>query len=243
MERRLLLQVPLFYDLHVPQVNDQAPVSSPRTGWPLVIALHGYGQSKESMMRRALPIDDSSWALASVQGPHGFVLPDRPADRRTGYNWGARTRHPEAVRVHHRAVLSVLDAVDQEIGIDRTKVFLLGFSQPVSFNYRFVFTYPGLIRGVIGICGGIPGDSETAPYSPSSTEVLHLAGASDEFYPEAKVRGFRPWLERLSPSPTLEFFAGGHVFPTEHRETIGSWIRTRLETSSSTAKSQRSREA
>jgi hypothetical protein len=38
---------------------------------------------------------------------------------------------------------------------------LLGFSQTCALNYRFAFTHAGTLRGVVGICGGLPGDWET----------------------------------------------------------------------------------
>jgi pimeloyl-ACP methyl ester carboxylesterase len=46
---------------------------------------------------------------------------------------------------------------------DPARVFLLGFSQSCALNYRFAFTHPDRLRGVVGICGGIPGDWKQAP--------------------------------------------------------------------------------
>ena len=58
---------------------------------------------------------------------------------------------------------------------DPARIFLLGFSQSCALNYRFAFTYPDRLRGVIGICGGLPGDWETsALYQPTKAAVFHL---------------------------------------------------------------------
>jgi predicted esterase len=73
----------------------------------------------------------------------------------------------ETIQLHHRTVLAVIEEAAAEHHIDRSAIFLLAFSQSVSLNYRFAFTHPGVIRGVIGVCGGIPGDWSQDKYSVS----------------------------------------------------------------------------
>ena len=40
--------------------------------------------------------------------------------------------------------------------VDRKQVYMYGFSQACALNFRFAFTYPEVLRGIIGVCGGIP---------------------------------------------------------------------------------------
>ena len=72
----------------------------------------------------------------------------------------------------------MLDLIDKLAGegvADASRVFLLGFSQSCALNYRFAFTYPERLRGVVGICGGIPGDWETSTiYRQAAIDVFHL---------------------------------------------------------------------
>ena len=57
-------------------------------------------------------------------------------------------------------------------------------------NYRFAFTHTDALRGVIGICGGLPGDWETNDlYKPTRAAMFHLAGSQDEsLYASARRR-------------------------------------------------------
>src|SRR5260221_7702682 len=175
-ERSLSAEIKLYYDL---QLAKAAPA-------PLLIALHGYGASKRQMMREARVIAQEGFGLASLQGPHQHLKdPKEPGGPlRFGFGWLTNFRPEESVAVHHRALLELIDSLANESLADPQRIFLLGFSQSCALNYRFAFTYPHVLRGVIGICGGTPGDWESSKiYQQTNTAVLHLSGKRDEFYP------------------------------------------------------------
>jgi phospholipase/carboxylesterase len=224
MERSLAEQVRLYYDLHVP------PTQNTRRRTPLLIALHGYSGNKDSMMRLARRINERDWLIATLEGPYRFVpsVNNAPNETRTGFGWASPYKHDESVALHHQSLLDLIEAVAAEYAIDRQRIFLLGFSQPVSLNYRFVFTYPNVIRGVIGVCGGIPGDREQNPYQPSTTDVLHIATTQDEYYDVDRVRSFIPWLRQQGQSVELRVYQGAHVFPRRSLRYIAQWISQRI---------------
>src|SRR5207249_3462577 len=83
---------------------------------------------------------------------------------------------------------------------DRTRVFLLGFSQSCALNYRFAFTHPDVMHGVIGICGGLPGDWESSElYQQTKAAIFHLSGERDEYYPPARVAPYETQLRERRP--------------------------------------------
>ncbi len=233
MERRIRVQTPVFYDLYNPSPSSSPLPESRETdrfpGMPLLVSLHGYGATKESMMRLCRKINDQNWVIASVEGPNGFVEKNPDGKTRTGFNWGARYRHEEAVAVHHRILDQVLDDVQTQARIDPRRIFLLGFSQSVSFNYRYVFTHPNRIRGVIAICGGLPGDRDEQIFHPSATDVLHIATTDDEYYDLDRIRDYPAWLKEFAPSVTFEVLEGGHALPREGRSLINLWMQERLQ--------------
>src|SRR5205814_2381110 len=117
----------------------------------------------------------------SLEGPNQFFLDNGTS--KVGYGWNT-SRHPaSSIRLHHDMVLHVLHEAGAEHGIGPERRILLGFSQPVSLNYRFAATHPDAIRGVAGICGGLPGDWETGSYRPVTAAALHIARREDEYYP------------------------------------------------------------
>jgi phospholipase/carboxylesterase len=113
----------------------------------------------------------------------------------------------------------------QEGVADSTQIFLLGFSQSCALNYRFAFTYPERLKGVIGICGGIPGDWQTNQgYHGSELKVFHLAGTRDEFYTPDRVGDYKTQLETRARNVTFKTYDAAHEIVPEMREDIRQWL-------------------
>jgi phospholipase/carboxylesterase len=103
----------------------------------------------------------------------------------------------------------------------------LGFSQSCALNYRFAFTHANRLRGVIGICGGIPGDWETnGDYKRTDASVLHLCGSRDEFYPPERVSAYGASLTERAPSVEVKSYDAGHEIVPEMREDVRAWLQS-----------------
>jgi phospholipase/carboxylesterase len=134
----------------------------------------------------------------------------------------------ETLRLHHETVSSTIAEVAAEFPVDRTRTFLMAFSQSVALNYRFAFTYPNVLRGVVAVCGGIPGDWDDDKYQSSATDVLIVAGESDEFYPINRVRTFEAAIARRAHAVEFRAYPVGHVFPRAALPDINDWLTARL---------------
>ncbi len=105
--------------------------------------------------------------------------------------------------------------------IDHEQIFIYGFSQACALNFRFAFTYPEILRGVIGVCGGIPGDLDTNPtYKPFAAETFYLYGDDDEFYTQKQFRTFNEKLAATLPNYQSKHFAAKHEITDEMRVDI-----------------------
>jgi len=159
-------EISLYYDLYVPEsAADLAP---------LLIAVHGYGAHKRYMMREARLIAPANFVIASIQAPHPHF---RQTDDgyRVGFGWLSDHRPDEHIRLHQQFVLDLIAKLSADGVIDERKIFIYGFSQACALNFRFAFTYPEILAGVIAVCGGIPGDLDTnAAYSPPSASTFYL---------------------------------------------------------------------
>jgi predicted esterase len=220
IEKHSEQRINLYYDLYVPD----AAASAPRA---LLIAFHGYEGNKQSMMGLAQKINFSDFVIASVQAPNAFFVrsESEPNKPKIGFGWMMQYKAEETISLHHKSLLSVIEETAAEHAIDRRAIFLLAFSQSVSLNYRFAFTHPGLVRGVIAVCGGIPGDWDQEKYQDSDTDVLIVAGESDEFYPLERTRTFKEAMARRARSVEFRSFPVGHVFPRESLSVIDEWIK------------------
>jgi predicted esterase len=222
LEKATPQQINIHYDLYVPDEKSDKPR-------PLIIALHGYEGNKESMMALARKINSRDYIIASVQGPNSFFAGEGEggSQPRIGFGWMMQYKAHETIDLHHRTLQSVIQDIQAEFNTDTSAIFLLAFSQSVSLNYRFAFTHPGVVRGVIAVCGGIPGDWKEDKYHNTDTDVLIIAGENDEFYPAERTRTFRGSLAERARSVEYLSFPVGHVFPRESLPVIDEWITGR----------------
>ena len=217
--------MPHIEEHHFPTLLDcRYIVQTPESGLDesaLVVALHGYGMDAETMLR-LVATWFSNHKIISVQAPHPFYKSMEA--REVGYSWATHRQSEESVRLHHQILHQVL----REIEAPPEKDLLAGFSQPVGLNYRFAATYPGSVRGVIGVCGGVPKDWETGDYQRVDAALLHIARTEDEIYqPEAT----RQYLGRLSArADDVEYleFPGKHRFPSLAQPAVQDWVRRKF---------------
>ena len=210
-------EIDLYYDLYIPD-----DLTTPA---PLLIAVHGYGAHKRYMMREARSVAGDGFVIASIQAPHPHyrALPD--GGYRIGYGWLSDEKPEQHVKLHHKFVLDVIDKLAGDELIDRSKVFMYGFSQACALNFRFAFTYPEVLRGVIGVCGGIPGDLDTnAIYKPFSAETFYLYGDDDEFYTQEQFAAFNEKLSETLLNYRSKHYTAKHAITDEMRVDMREWL-------------------
>ncbi len=211
----LKAEINLYYDLYVPDGARTAP---------LMISVHGYGAHKRYMMREARSIAPENFVVVSVQGPHQHFRPTADGYR-VGFGWLTDHKPEEYVRLHHDFLLRVIDKLDDDGLIDRSQIYLYGFSQACALNFRFAFTHPQVPRAVIAVCGGIPGDLDTNPvYKPFDARTLYLYGDDDEFYTQEKFAGFESKLRETLPNFTSKHYKAKHEITEEMRIDLRGFL-------------------
>lgn len=217
----LAAEVKLYYDVYAPHDGPS----------PLLLALHGYGSNKGWMMREVRQHAPEGFAVASLQGPHQHMKEPRApgAPLRYGFGWLTNFRPEESVALHQRAVLDLVEALVARGVARRESVFLLGFSQSCALNYRFAFTHREALRGVVGICGGLPGDWETSgAYGRTRASVLHLHGTRDEFYTPERVAPYGERLRERASDVEVRAYDAAHEFVPEMRADVRAWLAARV---------------
>jgi phospholipase/carboxylesterase len=217
-ERTLAVETKLYYDLHVPD---------PIVPRPLLIALHGYGANKRQMMREARLIAPPDFAIASLQGFHQHLKEpkEKGGPLRYAFGWLTNFHVEDSIALHHRALLDLISTLAREGVVERERIFLLGFSQSCALNYRFAFTHTEYLRGVVGICGGLPGDWESSElYKPTAAAVLHLTGNRDEFYPPTRTKDYAAQLEMRAHDVEMRSYDAEHEIVPVMREDVREWL-------------------
>lgn len=219
-DRTLPAETKIYYDLFVPH----------KTPAPLLLALHGYGSNKEWMMREARQHAPEGFAVAALQGPHQHLKEPKEegGPLRYGFGWVTNFHPEDSVALHQRALKDLIDALVGQTVARRDAVFLMGFSQSCALNYRFAFTHRDVLRGCVGICGGLPGDWETsALYGETSASVLHLSGERDEFYPPERVAEYEGRLRERASDVEVRAFDAAHEFVPAMRAEVRAWLAAR----------------
>jgi predicted esterase len=194
---------------------------------PLLVTLHGFGSNPETMLHLTARLFDPEPVIVSLQGPNQFFL--GTGTREVGYGWIMNRRPAESIRLHHEMVRHAAEETGREFGIPRERSFLCGFSQSVGLNYRFVATYTDIFRGVIAICGGLPGDWDNGNYGKVAASVLHIARRSDEYYTPEVTCGYADRLRRRAADVEFHLIEGGHQMPSGGQAIVGPWIRRIIE--------------
>lgn len=214
-------EINLYYDLFVPE-NPTKPA-------PLLIAVHGYGAHKRYMMREARLVAPADFVVASVQAPFQHFRQIADGGYKVGFGWLTDFKSEESISIHQNFVLEIIQKLAAGKIIDAEKVYLYGFSQACALNFRFAFTFPELLRGVVAVCGGIPSDLETNPnYKPTNADVLYLYGDDDEFYTPEKFQMFEQKLKNFLPKIEAKSYPAKHEITGAMREDIRKWLNNSL---------------
>jgi predicted esterase len=200
------------YMLHVPAAVDDKTL--------LVLTLHGYGSNPEAMLRLSAMALGEDAIIASLRAPNQHYLSSGELGTplpgsEIGYNWGTNRHAALNIQLHHQIVQTISGELREKFSIPSRRVILMGFSQPVGLNYRFIGTYPDAAGGVIAMCGGVPKDWEEDKYSRVEAPILHIARSEDEFFPESVARGFPDRLRAHAANVEFHMLPGKHRFPSK----------------------------
>jgi phospholipase/carboxylesterase len=206
-------EVNLFYDLHLPE-NQNAP---------LLIATHGYGENSRHMMRIAKQCVPDNFAIASLQGLYQQIQAPREegGTLRFGFGWLTNFRPDESIALHHKFILDVIEKLVADGVSDKDKIFLLGFSQTCAMDYRFALTHRNLLKGIFGLCGGVPGDLETSElFAEIETPAFYLYGDDDKYVTTEKFEENAARLKTKVKNLTAKQYPAKHEITAEMRADI-----------------------
>ncbi len=199
---------------------------------PILIGLHGYGQDADSLLPILLRVAPPGFLVVSLEGPESAYLEGASTSApRRGFHWGVSTR-PDDNRAVHRACVAEAITWARAHGGDPERVFLLGFSQPCSFNYRLALAPPHGVpfRAIAAICGGIPGEwKANGPGTGASreTDVLHVSTRKDDIYTLGKTAHYRERLAARFRSATHSLYDGGHRVPSAAAGEVRAFFAAR----------------
>lgn len=218
----LKAEVDLYYDLYVPE-----NAKSPAPLLPLLVVTHGYGENKRWAMRIARDMAPEGFAIASLQGLYQQIQePKEPGGPlRFGFGWLSNFKPEGSIALHHKFVLDVIEKLTGDGVADKEKIFLLGFSQTCALDYRFALTHRSVLRGIFGLCGGVPGDLEINElFAGIDIPAYYLYGDTDKYAPVEKFKENAERLGKFVKNLTVKQYVAGHEISPGMRSDVREWL-------------------
>ena len=177
------------YDLHVPELVGTDPV-------PLLIALHGAGDSGPGMKRAA--------GLDKESDRRGFMVAYPSA---TGVNWaeGCDCVRPDIEGVDD---VGFIDAMIEDIAVkrplDRDRIYVIGYSQGGLFSQHLACERSDRLAGVATVAGSCPA---RWPSDVNLQAVRTSCSSTEKRMPSCPSKAFRPGS--MPRSECMRHFSGG----------------------------------
>lgn len=145
--------------------------------WPVLLALHGFGQKAESFARIFEPLARQGILVAAPQAPNQFYLNMKSG--LVGFTWLTRYQRDRSVSDLVGYLEQFWKMIRSEHPVDERRLFILGFSQGVSIAYR-VWLYGRLpLQGIFACGSDLPADVEERLGCKPPVPVRLIHGKND----------------------------------------------------------------
>jgi predicted esterase len=188
---------------------------------PTLLLLHGTGGDENDLLPVGRMLDEQ----AALLSPRGKVL-EQGMPRFFRRLAEGVFDHEDLVNRTHELAEFVERAVD-EYGIDRGRLFAIGFSNGANIAASLLLTYPRLLAGAILLRAMVPFEPERMP-DLSGTPVYLAAGRSDQMVPPENTERLAQLLREAGADVTLDWQPGGHGIGPEEVQAARNWLEDRI---------------
>ncbi len=207
-----------------------APAGSARP--PLLVSLHGQGQSGARQERWITPAVPDHFAAAFPDGFHKHEVrrPGRPI--RLGYGWylytGDQDEFAASLAESEAALWRIVDAALEALGADPQRVYLSGFSQGAYLTHCAAVRAARRVAGWIGQSGRLKAEflgAELAGVAGKAVLIQH--GRQDEALAPTAAEESAAILSRNGADVTLRLYDTGHIIAPEMVVDMRAWLEAR----------------
>ena len=188
---------------------------------PTLLLLHGTGGDENDLLPVGRMLDER----AALLSPRGKVL-EYGMPRFFRRLAEGVFDHEDLVNRTHELAEFVERAID-EYGIDRRRLFAVGFSNGANIAASLLLTYPQLLAGAILLRAMVPFEPERTP-DLSGTPVYLAAGRSDQMVPPENTERLAQLLQEAGADVTLDWQPGGHGIGPEKVQAAWNWLEDKI---------------
>jgi phospholipase/carboxylesterase len=202
------------------------PRSPHQSSHPTLILLHGRGADEEDLLGLASYLDER-FLIVSVRAPYEFQFGG-------GFTWydvaEIGTPEPTMFKSSYDKLTAFIDDALAQYPVDKSQVYLLGFSMGTVMSYALSLTRPTMFRGVVANSGYVPeGTHLKFLWSQvASTEFFVTHGTHDPVIPVQLGRRAKQLLEDAHARFEYKEYPMGHEISQESLDDAGNWLTQRL---------------
>lgn len=212
--------------LHVTRPPRQSAQHAP----PLLLLLHGVGSHEGDLIQLA-PHLDGRFFVISPRAPI-TLAPGMYAWFEVQLDPYRPIIDPQQAETSRRLLVTFIDEAVETYALDRSGVYLLGFSQGAIMSFSVALTSPEKISGIVAASGRILPEIASMIAPPKALAGLPIFvahGREDMVLPIHHGRAARELLERLPVALSYREYAMGHHISDECLADIAAWLTERLD--------------
>lgn len=206
---------------------DLPAADPPEGGWPVLVGLHGFGDTGPGLAERLGTFDDAPYARLWPDGP--FPVEMREDDvRRIGRSWyqydGDQARFLAALDRCARFVLEVVDTVANAHPVDVGRAVVLGYSMggyPAGWT---AFHDRDRWQGAVVLASRVKAEAIDVTQGDGQ-RVFVFHGARDRFIPAERAEESAAMLRAGGADVTFETWDGGHGLRPEVGPRVDAFVR------------------
>ncbi len=182
-----------------------------------LLLLHGTGGNEDDL----LPLGRMMRGSAALLSPRGKVLEHGMPRFFRRLAEGVFDEEDLIKRTHELA--GFVEAATQEYGLDRNRIWAVGFSNGANIAASLLLLHPGLLAGAVLLRAMVPLEPEPTP-DLSGTPVYLAAGRSDPIVPAENTERLAGLLTEAGADVTLDWQPGGHGIGRPEVDASRLWL-------------------
>ncbi len=196
----------------------------PNYGYPLVVWLHGGGDSEQQLRRVMSFISLRNYVAVA---PRGTRKVSRPSGEGHGYDWLQTGEHIE--EAHQRIQEAISDA-RRRFHIRGDRIFLVGHDCGGTMAYRIGMQCAADFAGIVALCGPFPTSGAPLAELDAVRQLpLYVAACRQgRFYPTEEVCDNLRLFHSAGMSITLREYPGDDGLAPQMLADVDRWIMEQI---------------
>lgn len=213
------MQAPMVYELRKPKHIE------PGKSYPALFVMHGIGSNEKNMLSIVEGLEEQFY-IFSIRGhlshPPGysyFTIIEYGKPHRDVFDEGIKK------------LTSFIDFVSEEYPVNKSQLYLLGFSQGAILSLTLGLTLGNRIKGIVALSGYIPyfvkEEYNIQPVNQVSVFISH--GEFDQNLPFEWGKENNEFYKAQGANITFKTYPEGHTVSQQNYEDFRKWLQDRIE--------------